>query len=72
MLVLSAKERDRLKVVHEVKKGHLTQRPAAAQLKLSDHWVSKLLTQPVLARPVEGNKFEPALNGRIKLGLAAI
>lgn len=43
MLVLSTKERDRLKVLHEVKKGHLTQRVAAAQLGISDRWVRKLL-----------------------------
>jgi hypothetical protein len=43
MLVLSTRERDRLKVLHEVKKGHLTQRAAAAQLEISDRWVRKLL-----------------------------
>ena len=29
---MSVKERDRLKVLHEVKQGHLTQRAAAGQL----------------------------------------
>jgi transposase len=43
MLVLSTRERDRLKVLHEVKKKHLTQRAAAAQLGISDRWVRKLL-----------------------------
>lgn len=43
MLVLSTRERDRLKVLHEVKKGHLTQRAAAAQLGITDRWVRKLL-----------------------------
>jgi transposase len=43
MLVLSTKERDRLKVLHEVKRKHLTQRGAAAQLGISDRWVRKLL-----------------------------
>jgi transposase len=43
MLVLSTRERDRLKVLHEVEKKHLTQRGAAAQLGISDRWVRKLL-----------------------------
>lgn len=43
MLVLSTRERDRLKVLHEVTKGHLTQRGAAAQIGISDRWVRKLL-----------------------------
>jgi transposase len=43
MLVLSTKERDRLKVLHEVKQGHLTQRTAARQLGITDRWVRKLL-----------------------------
>jgi transposase-like protein len=40
---MSAKERDRLKVLHEVKKRHITQRQAAAELRLSVRWVRKLL-----------------------------
>ena len=43
MLVLSTKDRDRLKVLHEVKRGHLTQRAAAQQLQVTDRWVRKLL-----------------------------
>src|SRR5216117_2126692 len=43
MLVLSTKDRDRLKVLHEVKGGHLTQGAAARQLAISDRWVRKLL-----------------------------
>lgn len=39
---MSAKERDRLKVLHEVKQGHLTQRAAGGQLGTSDRWVRKL------------------------------
>jgi transposase len=42
-LLLSGEERDRLKVLHEVKKRHITQRQAAEQLKLSTRWVKKLL-----------------------------
>lgn len=43
MLVLSTKDRDRLKVLHEVKGEHLTQRAAAQQLGMSDRWVRELL-----------------------------
>ena len=42
-LLLTQRDRDRLKVLHEVRKGHLTQRQASAQLKLSDRWIRKLL-----------------------------
>src|SRR5256885_16775195 len=45
MLVLSTKDRDRLKVLHEVKREHLTQRAAAQQLGVSDRWVRKLLVR---------------------------
>ena len=40
---MSAKERDRLKVMQEVKKRHITQKQAAAELGLSVRWVRKLL-----------------------------
>lgn len=42
-LLLNGEERDRLKVLHEVGKGHLTLRQAAEQLKLSRRWVKKLV-----------------------------
>lgn len=42
-LLLTRRDRDRLKVLHEVRKGHLTQRQASAQLKLTDRWIRKLL-----------------------------
>src|SRR5438477_67903 len=45
MLVLSTKDRDRLKVLYEVKRKHLTQRAAAQQLGVSDRWVRKLLVR---------------------------
>src|SRR3989442_14419711 len=45
MLVLSTKDRDRLKVLHEVKRKHLTQRAAARQRGISDRWVRKLLVR---------------------------
>jgi transposase len=43
LLVMSQRERDRLKVLHEVEKGQLRQQQAAAQLGLTDRWVRKLL-----------------------------
>jgi hypothetical protein len=42
-LLLTQRDRDRLKVLHEVQKGHLTQRQASEQLKLTDRWIRKLL-----------------------------
>src|SRR5947208_8850269 len=43
MLMLSTKDRDRLKILHEVKRKHLTQRAAAQQWGVSDRWVRELL-----------------------------
>ena len=40
---MSAKERDRLKVLHEVRKRHITQRQAAVELGLSARWVRILV-----------------------------
>ena len=42
---MSAKERDRLKVLHEVQKRHITQRQAAVELGVSERWVRKLLVR---------------------------
>ena len=42
-LWMSAKERDRLKVLHGVKQRHITQKQAAAELGLSVRWVRKVL-----------------------------
>src|SRR5712692_3097716 len=42
-LLLTQRDRDRLKVLHEVRKGHITQRQAAGQLKLTDRWVRELV-----------------------------
>ena len=42
---MNQKERDRLKVLHEVERGHLTQKHAWAQLKLSERWVRKLVAR---------------------------
>jgi transposase len=44
-LWMSGKERDRLKVLHEVRKRHITQKQAAAELGLSVRWVRKLLVR---------------------------
>ena len=43
--MLSGKERDRLKVLHEVQGGHLTQGEAAGQLGISDREVRRLLVR---------------------------
>lgn len=42
-LLLSPRDRDRLKVLHEVRKKHITQIQAAQQLKLSDRWIRELV-----------------------------
>jgi len=42
-LLLTQRDRDVLKVVHEVQRGHITQREAAAQLKWTDRWIRKLV-----------------------------
>src|SRR5215470_9480219 len=44
-LWMSAKERDRRKVLHEVKQRHITQKQAAGELGLSVRWVRKLLVR---------------------------
>ena len=43
--MLSGKERDRLKVLHELQGGHLTQGEAAGQLGISDREVRRLLSR---------------------------
>lgn len=43
LLLMSQRERDRLKVLHEMEKGQLSQRQACGQLGLTDRWVRKLL-----------------------------
>jgi hypothetical protein len=42
-MALSAKERERLKVLHEIKQGHLRQIDGAHRLRLSDRQVRRLL-----------------------------
>jgi len=45
ILVLTRKDRDRLKVLHEVEKGHMTQRQGAEQLKLTDRWIRAMVAR---------------------------
>ena len=40
---MSAKERDRLKVLHEVRKRHVTQKQAGVELGISVRWVRTLV-----------------------------
>ena len=42
-LLLTQRDRDVLKVLHEVRRGHITQREAAAQRKWTDRWIRTLL-----------------------------
>ena len=42
-IALSQRERDRLKVLHDVQQKHLTQRAAAERLKVSDRQVRRML-----------------------------
>jgi len=43
LLLMSQRERDRLKVLHEVQRGHLTQKQGGAHLGLTARWVRELL-----------------------------
>jgi hypothetical protein len=61
-LWMTAKERDRLKVLHEVKKRHITQKQAAVELGLSVRWVRKLLVR--LRRQGDGG-LRHRLRGRV-------
>jgi hypothetical protein len=42
-LLLKQRDRDFLKVLHEVRKGHITQRQGAEQLNVTDRWIRELL-----------------------------
>jgi transposase len=44
-LLMSARDRDRLKVLHEVGKGHLTQKQGGERLGVTERWVRKLLAR---------------------------
>jgi len=41
-LLLTRRDRDELKVLHELRRGHITQREAAEQLKLTERWIREL------------------------------
>lgn len=42
-LLVKQRDRDFLKVLHEVRRGHITQRQAAEQLKVTERWIRTLL-----------------------------
>ncbi|HEV2349143.1 MAG TPA: helix-turn-helix domain-containing protein, partial [Terriglobia bacterium] len=42
---MSQRDRDRLKVLHETEKGHVTQKQTGAQLRVSERWVRKLVSR---------------------------
>jgi DNA-binding Lrp family transcriptional regulator len=42
---MSGRDRDRLKVLHEAARGHLTQPQAGGQLRLSARWVRELVAR---------------------------
>jgi predicted DNA-binding protein (UPF0251 family) len=42
-IALSQRERDRLRVLHEIKQKQITQREAASRLKISDRHIRRLL-----------------------------
>lgn len=42
---MSQRDRDRLKVLHEAERGHLTQKQAGERLKLSERWVRELVAR---------------------------
>ena len=62
---MDQKDRDRLKVLHEVEQGHLTQVQAGEQLGLSERWIRKLLKRKreegdrgIVNRLRDGCRFE--------------
>ena len=59
---MSQRERDRLKVLHAAEKGHLTQKQAGVQLKLSERWVRQLVRR--LRREGDGGILH-GLRGRV-------
>ena len=57
-IAMSQRERDRLRVLHEVKQKHLTQVEAAQRLKLTDRHVRRML--PGLRNAGIGDRSPPA------------
>lgn len=56
-LLLTQRDRDFLKVLHEARRGHITQREAAEQLKVTDRWIRELLAR------VRKNKDRAVVHG---------
>src|ERR671937_2239955 len=44
-LLLTQRDRDVLKVLHEVRRGHITQRAGAEQLKRTTRWIRELVAR---------------------------
>ena len=44
-IALSQRERDRLRVLHEIRQKHITQIEAAKRLKISDRHIRRLLVE---------------------------
>src|SRR3954447_22406677 len=70
-LELGQKERDRLKVLHEVEAGHLTQQRGAVQTRMSERGFRKLLARyrekgdAGVIHGLRGRKSNRALDGKI-------
>jgi hypothetical protein len=70
-LELGQKERDRLKVLHEVEAGHLTQQQGAGQIKMSERGFRKLLARyrkkgdAGVVHGLRGRKSNRGLDGKI-------
>jgi hypothetical protein len=70
-LELGQKERDRLKVLHEVEAGHLTQQQGAVQTRMSERGFRKLLARyrekgdAGVIHGLRGRKSNRALDGKI-------
>jgi transposase len=45
LILMNQKERDRLKVLHEVNQGQITQKKAAEQMQVTERWVRKLMAR---------------------------
>ena len=73
-MALSQRERDRIRVLHEVKQGHVSQMEAAKRLKLSDRQVRRLLLRIAKCGDramVHGLRGRPS-NRRLTVGLEKI
>jgi len=69
-IALSQRERDRLKILHEVKHKHLTQVAAAVRLRLTDRQVRRMLlrlSERGDRALVHGLRGRPADDHRLKV-----